>query len=171
MKLVGTERSKGINRHTIKTFEENGRKLHVNRNHDVGGNQFYIYEEYGGEGCQTIWYPTLDAAKQEVERLFETGDKVVTGRDSGLCKECQNSYSPGSKGWKKYPAFRCRPFKMEKANPKPTLEDYRKQIKLRSHKEQGDDRCTCGYKGLSKLPIEHYAHSGGWPVQVLVHRP
>jgi hypothetical protein len=40
---------------------------------------------------------------------------------------------------------------------KPSLEDYRKQIK--------DDKCSCGYVGLSKLRIEHYDHDGGWPVE------
>jgi len=47
--------------------------------------------------------------------------------------------------------------KKSRAEPKPSLEDYRKQIK--------DDKCSCGYVGLSKLRIEHYDHDGGWPVE------
>ncbi len=114
MKLVKTERSKGINRHTTRTFEQNGRQIHIDKNHDVGGNQFYIYENSGGEGCRTIWYPTLETAKKEVERLFKTSEKVATGADSGLCNECQNRYSYGSKEWKKYKPSKCESFKSAK---------------------------------------------------------
>jgi len=36
------------------------------------------------------------------------------------------------------------------------LESYRAQITK--------TKCTCGFEGLDKLPIEYYPHSGGWPV-------
>lgn len=42
-------------------------------------------------------------------------------------------------------------------HPKPTLEDYRSQIKR--------DKCDCGHEGLKSLHIEHYPHGAGWPVQ------
>lgn len=42
---------------------------------------------------------------------------------------------------------------------KPTLEDYRKQIT----RNECADRCN--FKGLKSLPIEHYDHDGGWPVE------
>jgi len=49
--------------------------------------------------------------------------------------------------------------KKSREAPKPTLEDYRKQITR--------DECDggCGFKGLKGLPIEHYDHDGGWPVE------
>jgi hypothetical protein len=43
------------------------------------------------------------------------------------------------------------------AYKKPSLEDYRKQITR--------DECGCGRKGLKSLPIEHYNHDGGWPIE------
>jgi len=42
------------------------------------------------------------------------------------------------------------------------LEDFSKLIIT--------DRCSCGFKGLSKLPIEHYDHSGGWKVDGFLKR-
>jgi len=115
MKLVRQYRSKGIDRHTVWIFKEGEREIGINRNHDVGGEQFYIFEagQLHGEGCETIWYPTLEAAEREVQRLFKTNQKVVTGVDSGLCNECQNSYFYGSEGWKKYGPLRCADFKQK----------------------------------------------------------
>lgn len=39
----------------------------------------------------------------------------------------------------------------------PSLTDYRRQIKR--------IKCSCGFEGLDVLPIEHYPHSGGWPLE------
>lgn len=113
MKLMGKYTAKGICKHTVWLFVENGRVIGVNRNHDVFGDQYHISEPPSGEGCGTIWYPNLETAKREVERLFRTGEKVKTGRDSGLCERCSNHYSYGTEEYAKYPAFACCEWKKE----------------------------------------------------------
>lgn len=97
MKLIDKQHStESINKHTLWVYEQDGRQLAINRNHDIGGDQFYIFDvaQSGGEGCRTIWYPSLEVARKEVERLFTSNEAVVTGTDSKLCADCQNHYSP-----------------------------------------------------------------------------
>jgi len=101
-------------RHTVRVFEEDGRELGIDQDHNIADSeQFYIFEagKAHGEGCETVWYPSLEAAKLEVARLFNTGKKRKTGQDAGLCERCQNHYFYNSAGWKRYPAFACLDFK------------------------------------------------------------
>lgn len=105
-----------VGRHTVWVFGENGRELGVDLDHNIADEApCYIFEggKAHGEGCKTVWYPSLEVAKAEIRRLFESGESVATGRDAGLCKRCQNHYSYGSAGWKKYPPFACGQFKGE----------------------------------------------------------
>lgn len=114
MKLIDKYNDKGINKHTVWIFEENNfpsslsRKICINKNHDVHGDNYYIFEKTGrGEGCRTIWYPSLKRAKEEVERLFKTGDDVKTGLDFNLCNKCKNHFSFGTDEYKKSKDFVC----------------------------------------------------------------
>lgn len=109
MKLVEKYGMKGIHKHSEWIFEQGGRKIGINKNHDVYGANHYIFEgdKMHGEGCSTIWYSSLEKAKKEVQKLFNRGEKVKTGRDFGLCKKCACSYSHGTKDWKKYKEFVC----------------------------------------------------------------
>lgn len=123
MKPIEKFTDKGINKHTTWKFRENGRELYIDKNHDVLEPNFYIYERkkdsmtFGGEGCGTIWYPTLEATKAEIERLFKTGDPVKTGADFNLCKRCKCSYSYKTEKWEKAEKeFLCKNAKTEYVN-------------------------------------------------------
>ena len=103
-------------RHTVWVFEEDGRELGIDQDHNIADlEQFYIFEggEAHGEGCETVWYPGLEAAKLEVARLFNIGKGRATGRDAGLCDCCQNRYPHNSAGWKKYSPLACLDFKRD----------------------------------------------------------
>jgi len=59
-----------------------------------------------GQGCGTLWFYTPKEAKD-----FITKHGRLSGRDSGLCKKCQNHYSFGTPEYKKYPPFACKQWK------------------------------------------------------------
>lgn len=71
MKLVDKYSYKGINSHLIWIYEGNGRIAGINRNNDVLNNKYYCFEIHAdGEGCQTIWYPDLKAARKVVKKYL-----------------------------------------------------------------------------------------------------
>jgi len=120
LKMIKRYKAQGINKHTVWVYEDNGRQLAIDQNHDVGGEQFHIFDvaNGGGEGCGTIWYPTLEIAQKEVERLFSSGQSILHGQDSNLCIKCRNHYSPNTpknhpskRFWNKKPNI-CEEFKL-----------------------------------------------------------
>ncbi|MCK4665988.1 hypothetical protein KAU33_04520 [Candidatus Dependentiae bacterium] len=71
MKLIDKYSLKGINSHLIWIYEGNGRTAGINRNNDVFGDKYCCFEDNGiGEGCETIWYPTLEAARKVVKKYL-----------------------------------------------------------------------------------------------------
>ena len=93
---------------TIWSYEENGKTLEIRKNHNIMDKTkcHICNESENGEGCRTIFY-TLKAARKEVKRLFSTGEKIKTGRDFGLCEQCQCHYSYGTKEYRKSKSFAC----------------------------------------------------------------
>jgi len=71
MKLIDRYSSKGINPHLTWIYEENGLIAGIDRNNNVLGNKYYCFEQgKGGEGYSTIWYPTLEAAREVVRKYL-----------------------------------------------------------------------------------------------------
>lgn len=83
MNLIDEYGSKGINRHTIRIYELNGRFAGIDKNWDVINEitgkpgMYYCFEvndpeKYShGEGIETIWYGTLQDARAVVESYLE----------------------------------------------------------------------------------------------------
>ena len=116
MKLVDRFTAPGTNHHTIWVYEgDSGRQLAINGNHDVlnertgkpGDYYVFDYGVGGGEGCGTIWLGSLAVARELVAQLIETDQPVPTGRDAGLCKQCQCHYRFGSMGWRRFEPYAC----------------------------------------------------------------
>ncbi len=75
-----------------------------------------IYDPYktyltNGQGCGTIWFKNVSAAKKAL-----IADGCKTGRDFGVCDQCQFHYSFADKAnWNKYPPHVCTDKKDEYA--------------------------------------------------------
>lgn len=76
----------------------------VSRDTAVLGDNVYAGN---GQGCGTVWYPTVKQARRVIDRLAFTPD----GRDSGLCEVCACHYSFGTEEFNKYPEFACGEWK------------------------------------------------------------
>jgi|GEM_PF-1569347 hypothetical protein len=63
------------------------------------GKKFYLTS---GQGCRTIWFSSLKAAKEALKN-----DGVKTGKDLMDCSECGNHYSFHDERWKKLPVHAC----------------------------------------------------------------
>lgn len=80
MRLVKRYTSRGINPHVTWIYEQYGRYAGIDRNSDIYGNNYYCFEvrlvngrieEIGhGEGSGTIWYPTLESARNVVQKYL-----------------------------------------------------------------------------------------------------
>ena len=102
----------GIHKHTLWDYEHNGRIITIDHDRGIcpGTGAFYLSEGgSGGEGCNTVWFPTLKQERDEVEYLFETGFKVAKGPGFMLCDKCACSYSnndPRQKGKVEYACYK-----------------------------------------------------------------
>lgn len=72
MRLVERSRSKGINSHLTWVYKQGGKYAGIDRNFDVMDNKYYCFEgKLGqGEGCSTMWYPSLEAARDVVQQYL-----------------------------------------------------------------------------------------------------
>lgn len=72
MELVDKYSYKGIDSHLIWIYKSNGRTAGINRNNNVLGGKYSCFEEnYGAkEGCQTVWYPNLEAARKVIRKYL-----------------------------------------------------------------------------------------------------
>ena len=66
------------------------------------------YKTYlgNGQGCGTIWFRNVSAARKALEQ-----DGIKTGRDLVDCSRCSCHYSSHSKEHKKYSEFACNMIK------------------------------------------------------------
>ena len=74
-------------------------------------NPYSVYAE-SGQGCQTVWFKTVEAARRAV--LSKEGLKH--GWDLFDCTKCGCYYSTTQEGFKKYPVHACANVKMAYAN-------------------------------------------------------
>ena len=72
----------------------------VSRDTAILGDNVYADN---GQGCRTVWYPSVEQARRVITALGFTPN----GRDSGLCEQCSCHYSYGTPEWGKYPEFAC----------------------------------------------------------------
>ena len=89
MRLVKRYTSKGINPHLTWIYERYGRYAGIDRNFDVLGNNYYCFDarlvngkvqETGhGEGSETLWYPSLEAARRVVQNTSTVKYHVFLG--------------------------------------------------------------------------------------------
>lgn len=72
MRLVERHKARGINPHLVWVYEQKGRYAGIDRNFDVLGDRYYCFEgnKGHGEGFDTIWYPTLEAARRVVQKYL-----------------------------------------------------------------------------------------------------
>ena len=72
MRLVNRHISRGINLYLVWTYKQNGRYAGIDRNFDVFGDKYYCFEgnRGHGEGFDTIWYPSLEAARRVVQKYL-----------------------------------------------------------------------------------------------------
>lgn len=92
---------------------DNGDGIGISKDTNVCGDNVYIEN---GQGCGTIWFKNV---KEATEFLKKYG--MISGLDSGLCKECSCHYSIADKNHKKYPKFACRHWKEGIKNNKVDL--------------------------------------------------
>jgi len=171
--LVEKRNDKGINRHTVWEYEYQGRRLCIDRNHDVGGNQYYLYEDgKGGEGCGTIWYEDLRAARNELKRLFMTGEPVKRGQDmvgwkgEQCCLGCRSHYSVDDPEYEKcWSDCNCRYEKKKHAkraaSGREVLKQWAKVNRLLDEKR--------GDKDSRKIGNNTYLKRRGSGIAVLLH--
>lgn len=125
MELIDNYNGKGINRHTVWIFGQEGRQAGIDHNHDVCGANFYLFpidsEHFShGEGCDTVWYPSLKAAKVMIQKYL-SGEitSLPNGHDAKVCHLCKCHYSFGTRDYKKAPSeYACEDFKKQFGVPK-----------------------------------------------------
>jgi hypothetical protein len=84
----------------------------IKRDTHVYSDSVYIGD---GQGCGTVWYPTVQQARKIVNQL----DEVPVGQDAGLCHLCKCSYSIHSDDWKKAKyEYACKQWKEDVASGK-----------------------------------------------------
>ena len=71
--------------------------------HIYGDNVYYGH----GQGCRTVWYPTVAQARKVIKALGYAPD----GTQSGLCEQCSCHYSSFTEEYRKYPEFACQEWK------------------------------------------------------------
>jgi len=84
IEVVDKYSSKGINSHLSWVFadENDTRNIGIDRNNDIvdEGGKYRLFEEDDprtmGEGCETVWFKSLNEAKNEVQRLYDTDEKI-----------------------------------------------------------------------------------------------
>lgn len=99
MKLILKDHTRGINYHTIWIYEQDGKMAGINHNHDhsVGFYLFTVNPDgtpNDGEGCCTVWYPSLKTAKATLQKYL-SGEiiSIPDGHDANVCHLCKCHYS------------------------------------------------------------------------------
>ena len=100
MKLIDKYNDAGINKHTVWIFEQNGKRAGIDHNHDVYGASHYLFSIDGerhishGEGCSTVWYPSLNAAKAMLQKYLNGEIRTLPdGSDAKACDSCKGSFA------------------------------------------------------------------------------
>jgi hypothetical protein len=74
MNLIDHYQDRGINKHTVWIYEENGVNAGIDHNHDIYGAGYYCFTGSShGEGCETKYYNTLKEARIII-RMFLSGE-------------------------------------------------------------------------------------------------
>jgi len=120
MKLIDKYSEKGTNKHTVWIFEQEGKRVGIDHNRDVYGAGYYLFpvdpEHFShGEGCDTVWYASLKAAKAMVQKYL-SGEitSLPNGHDPGVCYLCKCSFSFNTEDHKKAPfEYACIDYKKQ----------------------------------------------------------
>jgi hypothetical protein len=74
MTFVGRHQSKGINNHLTWVYKLGEKYAGVDRNFHMMDNKYHCFEgELGhGEGSDTVWYPSLKAAREVVRQYLNS---------------------------------------------------------------------------------------------------
>lgn len=83
------ERGKRNVKEPLKVLKKGDRKIGILKN----GSGYYL-RDFGRDenyGCHTVEYPSLKLAEREARYFLREDERVVTGRDVGLCSSCDRS--------------------------------------------------------------------------------